>query len=181
MIMGVLCAHPLAAQARVVRPEPPLDAARAGLRDALLVLRDSLGTVDGAAARLQRDVRQASGASLMSRARVMHDACARSVRSVPLTRQNVLAARLSDPRQVKSRSELVGALDRLKGTLSRCETEFAAMSEPGQAETIRGYGGDHAARVQLALRRYEQTLRDFFATMGIRVMPLGANPRSAAG
>jgi hypothetical protein len=171
----------LAAQARVMSPTPPLDSARAGVRDALLVLRDSLNSIDVAAARLQRDYRQASGPSLLSRARVMHRACASSARTVQPTKQIVLAANLSDPKRAKRRAELVSALDRLKETLSRCEKEFAAMSGPGQAETVRGYANDRAVRVQGALRRYEQTLREFFGAMGIRVMPLGANPPPVAG
>jgi hypothetical protein len=181
VISCVLCAPGLAAQARVMRPEPPLDSARAAVRDALLVLRDSLVTIDGAAARLQRDFRQASGASLLSRARVMHHACARSVRTVPPTRQAVVTAALSDPRRAKRRGELVSALDRLREVLIRCETDFAAMSRPGQAETVRGYANDRASRVQGALRKYEQTLRDFFCVMGIRVTPLCASPRPLAG
>jgi hypothetical protein len=164
-----------------MRPEPPLDSARAAVRDALLVLRDSLGSIDGAAARLQRDFRQASGASLLSRARVVRDACGRSVRTVPAARSAVLAANLSERNRIKRRAELVAALDRLNGVLNRCESEFAAMSQPGQAETVRGYGNERAVRVLGALRKYEQSLRDFFAAMGIRVMPRGANPHPAAG
>jgi hypothetical protein len=178
-LICVLGASPLTAQT-VMRPEPQLDSARLALRDALLVLRDSLATIDGAAARLQRDFRQSSAASLLSRARVMHDACARSVRTVPYAREVVVAASLSDPVRKQRRGELVIALDRLKGVLGRCEADFAAMSRPGQAETVRGYANDRAVRVQAALRKYEQSLRDFFGVMRIRVMPLGANDRSAA-
>jgi hypothetical protein len=178
--LAVLGASRLTAQT-IMKPEPPLDSARAAVRDALLILRDSLVTIDGAAARLQRDFRQASGASLLSRARVMRDACGRSFRTVPPTRQAVLGTKLSDPNRIKRRGELVGALDRLRGVLNRCEADFAAMSQPDQAETVRGYANDRAVRVQGALRKYEQSLRDFFGAMGIRVIPLGSNPRPAAG
>jgi hypothetical protein len=165
----------------VMRPEPALDPARTAVRDALLILRDSLNTVDGAAARLQRDFRHASGPSLLSRARVMREACARSVRTVPPTRNAVLEAKLLEPRRVKHRNELVGAMDHLRGALARCELDFAAMSRPGQAETVRGYGNDRAVRVQSAMRKYENALRGFFGSMGIRVAPMGANARPSAG
>jgi hypothetical protein len=181
--LSLIClfgAFPLTAQT-VMKPEPPLDSARVTLRDALLVLRDSLATIDGAAARLQRDFRQSSGASLLSRARVMRDACARSVQTVPHAREVVLAASLSEPARKQRRRELVSELDRLKGALSRCEADFAAMSRPDQAETVRGYGNDRAARVQAALRKYERSLGYFFGVMGIRIIPLGAGPRPAAG
>jgi hypothetical protein len=93
----------------------------------------------------------------------------------------VLDAKLSEARAVKQRHELVAAMDHLGKALNWCELEFAAMSQPGQGETVRGYGNDRAIRVQSALRKYETSLRSFFSVMGIRVMPLGAHPHSAAG
>jgi hypothetical protein len=180
LLGSLVWAGPLSAQT-VMRPDPALDSARAAVRDALLILRDSLNTIDGAAARLQRDFRHASGPSLLSRARVMREACARSVRTVPPTRKAVLEAKLLEPRRVKHRSELVGAMDRLSGALAKCELDFAAMSRPGQAESVRGYGNDRAVRVQSALRRYENAFRGFLGSMGIRVTPMGAKPRPSAG
>jgi hypothetical protein len=181
VLLGILAAQPLAAQT-VVRPSPPLDSAGAALRDALLVLRDSLTTIDGAAARLQRDYRETSAPALLSRARVMRDACARSIRTIPSTRDALLqASSPSDPQRLKRRQELVSALDRLKAVLSHCEAEFAAMSQPGQVERVRGYANDRAVRVQGALRKYDQTLRDFFGVMGIQVRPLGASRDPLAG
>ncbi len=181
LLLGSLVwAGPVSAQS-VVRPDPPPDSARAAVRDAVLILRDSLNTIDGAAARLQRDFRQASGPSLLSRARVMREACARSERTVAPTRRAVLDVRLHEPLRIRHRSELVGAMDHLSGALARCEQDFAAMSRPGQGETVRGYGNDRAIRVQSALRRYENALRGFLGVMGITVTPLGANPRASAG
>jgi hypothetical protein len=175
-----LWAGPLRAQT-VMRPDPPLDPARAALRDALLVLRDSLNLVDAAAARLQRDFRQASGASLLSRARVMHQACDHSRRAVPATRRALLNAQLPDLRRVKHRDDLVKAMDQMRKALDRCEVEFAAMSKPTEAETVRGYGNDRATRVQSAIRKYESSLGSFLGSMGIKIVPLGASSRAAAG
>jgi hypothetical protein len=172
--------QPLAAQT-VVRPAAPLDSARAELRDALVVFRDSLITVDGAAARLQRDFRLASAPSLLSRARTMRDACARSLQTVPTTRATLQAAKLTHPRRLQLRRELVIALDSLKDVLRYCETEFSAMSKPEQAEVVRGYGNDRATRVQAGLRSYERTLRGFLQVMGIRVLPLGVPGSPSAG
>ena len=101
VLLGLLGTAPLHAQV-VVQPEPPLDSTRESLRDAMLVFRDSLITVDAAAARLQRDYREASGASLLSRARVMRDACGRSARTVPPTRSALLEAKLSTEKKLKS-------------------------------------------------------------------------------
>jgi hypothetical protein len=176
----MLGAQPLSAQI-VVQPEAPLDSARASLRDAILVLRDSLVTIDAAAARLQRDYREASGPSLLSRARVMRDACARSVRTIPSARSAVLKTELSDVNRRKHREALVSTLDTLRGVLTRCEKEFAAMSQPDQAETVRGYANDRAVRVLGSLRRYEQKMGNFLRAMGIRVTPLGASAPALAG
>jgi hypothetical protein len=181
VLVAMLAAGTLSAQATVVPPEPPLDPMRAGLRDALLVLRDSLMTVDGAAARLQRDFRETSAASLLSRARVMHDACARSLRTVPPTKQTLTAADLSEPVRVQRRRELLQALDRLSGSLSRCEARFAAMSQPGQGETVRGYAYARSQAVQAAIRKYEENLRGFFTALGIYVSPAGSSPRPTSG
>jgi len=171
---------PVTAQT-VIHPAPPLDSARAAVRDALLELRDSLGTVGSAAARLQRDYQEASGPSLLSRARVMQEACTRSKTTVPPTRDAVLGTKVSEAPRVKQQQELVTALDRLKTALSRCESEFTEMSRPGQSEVVRGYGNDKATRVQQEVQRYERSLHEYLGVMGIPVTPAGAEARPASG
>jgi hypothetical protein len=181
LLLGLsVLSRPLLAQT-VVQPAAPLDSARVVLRDALLVLRDSLVTIDGAAARLQRDYQRASAASLLSRARVMRDACTRSISALPPARQTVLEAQVSDSKAIQKRKDLIGAMDHLNGVLEWCRTEFTAMSQPDQAERVRGYANDRAGRVLGALRQYDQSLRNFLAFMGIKVMPLGAGPPPLAG
>ena len=167
----------LAAQGTVVLPEAPLDSARAALRDDLLMFRDSLSTIDAAAARLQRDFRQASVAVLRSRARVMTDACTRSARSVPGARRAVQASQASNDARRQTRGELLAALDRLNKVLTRCKTEFSAFSQPGKGEEVRGYGNDRAIRIQSALREYERFLSRYLNAMGIRTL---SNPRASA-
>jgi hypothetical protein len=180
LLLFSAAAIPLAAQT-VIRPPPPLDSARVAVRDALVQLSDSLETIDAAAARLQRDYQQASGASLLFRARMMREACSRSAHIVPSTRARVVATKVSEPQRIHHRSNLLSALDRLKNDLGQCESEFAKMSQAGQSETVRGYGNDRAVRVQAALRRYERSLHEFYGVMGIRVVPVGAETRPASG
>lgn len=180
LVLLVLCAPGLAAQT-VVQPEVPLDSARASLRDALLVLRDSLGSIDAAAGRLQRDYRKASGESLTSRARVMAEACARSVRTIPPTRTAVSTADASSDLRAKRRAELLRALGRLHTELQRCQSEFAAMGRPSQGEQVRGYGNNRASRILASVREYERVAGTFLAAMGIKVTPRGARPRPLAG
>ena len=181
IVAGMLFAQSLVAQGTVVRPEPVLDPARATLRDALLQFRDSLSSIDAAASRLQRDYRQASPASLTSRARVMRDACAGSVRSLPAARKAVLAAAASDELRLRRRGEMVGALNHLQKALARCQSDFTTMSRAGEEERVRGYGNDRAMRVRAALRQYERVLGTFFNAMNIKVTPLGAQAGPVAG
>jgi hypothetical protein len=179
-VLGLMAAFPLAGQT-AIGPEPALDSTSAALRDALVALRDSLATIDGAAARMQRDYQAASGPALTAKARLMRDACARSIRTVAPTRKAVVAAELAGDQKVKRRRELVTALDSLRRALGRCETEFAAMSKEGQAEQVRGYGNDRAAKVQGELRRYEHAVGGFLQVMGIRILPLGVSTQTSAG
>jgi len=173
LVWGILGPTTLSAQTVLSNP-PPLDSARLELRDALTGLRDSLLAVNGAAARLQRDTRQASAASLLSRARVMRDACASSARTVEPTRKVLLATPLPEPDHAKARRALVQGLGRLATALTRCESDFAAMSREDQAETVRGYSYDRSGRVQRALQNYEARLRHFLDLVGIQLPAPGA-------
>ena len=182
LLLLLVGATPAVAQRTMVRPVPvPLDSNRAAVRDALVLLRDSLGMIDAAAARLQRDYQEASPTALLVRARLIRDACAHSAGLVPTTRTSVLAAKISQPERIKHREELVAALDQLKKALAGCQSEFDRMSEAGQAETVRGYGNARATRVQASLRQYERTLYEFLGVMGIRVVPPGAENHPASG
>jgi hypothetical protein len=181
ILLSVLSALPLTLSAQaVVMPTAPLDAARTRVRDAMLVLRDSLMTINGATARLQRDFRQTSAAVLTTRAREVSNACARAVRTIGPTKQVVAAARATNPVPVRSRNALVSSLDSLNGQLSRCATEFGGMAEPGRAEEVRGYGIRRSEPVLKALDDYDRTAEAFFATWGIEVRPLGARPSPLA-
>lgn len=178
VLAGMTGISPAGAQT-VFRPPAPLDSARAALRDDLAILRDSLHTVDGAAARLQRDYRTASDASLLSRAGLMKEACARSSRIVPSTRKALLDYRPSDRQKPEGRQEVVTALDSLHAALRRCETQFTAMSRSDQGDSVRGYANDRADRVQTAIRKYEQRLQPFLGSIGIRLLPPGLDSKAA--
>lgn len=181
LLIGILAAPSLLRAQTVVRPDPPLDAERAKLRDALLVVRDSLQTIDAAAARLQRDYREAAAISLVARARTMRAACAGSDQALGPARGTVRAAKVVGALRSRRRLELLEGLDRLQEALTRCQAQFGVMSEPDQGERVRGYGNDRAVRVQAALRRYEGTLGQFLGAMGIKVRPPGAGPPPLSG
>jgi hypothetical protein len=111
----------------------------------------------------------------------MSDACARSGRNVSPARRAVLAADASDKGRLKRQDEMVKALDRLGLELSRCQADFEVMSRPGEGEKVRGYANPRAVQVLTAVRQYERVLASFFVAMGIKVTPLGARARPAAG
>jgi len=59
--------------------------------------------------------------------------------------------------------------------------DFAAMSQPGQAETVRGYAYARSQVVQGGLQRYEESLRAFLTAMAIYISPAAPTPRAASG
>ena len=73
----------------------------------------------------------------------------------------------------------MNALDRVRGVLGRCEVDFAAMSQPGEGETVRGYAYARSQVVQDALQKYQQSLRQFLTAMGSTYRPAGATPRAS--
>lgn len=177
MLLFSLAAAPAALNAQtVVRPAGPLRPAHAQVRDAMLVLRDSLMTVNGAAARLQRDFRETSDAALTSRAREIANACARSVRTVAPTRKAVAAADAADRARLNTRAAVLRALDALATEMTKCSDEFGAMALPGKGEEVRGYGNRRAEPILKALYDYDATATRFFKAWGMDVRPLGARP-----
>ncbi len=179
-VLGLLLsAGSLAAQA-VVMPEKPIDPPRAKVRDALLVFRDSLLTVDAAAARLPRDLRTTSDAAALARARGMRDACERSAKALPLARTAVMESNWTEVNRRKSQAQLQGAMDSLGVALDRCLTEFRAMSS-GPAEEVRGYAVGRANRAHAAVQRYNRALNSYFQALDIKVRPVGGPPSPIAG
>ena len=182
LLLSLMTAAPLALDAQgVVMPSGRLDGARTRVRDAMLVLRDSLMTINGAAASLQRDFRRTSGEVLTARARELSNACARSARTLGPTKQVVAAAEATNPGPVRSRNALVRSLDSLNTELGRCVTEFGAMAAPGKAEEVRGYGIRRSEPILRALGDYDRVAGAFFVSWGIEVRPLGAHADPLAG
>lgn len=165
----------LRAQAVVTKPKP-LDAERAPLREALVVLRDSLTTVDMARGRLRRDFQRASAASLVSRARVMRDACTAAGRTIPRTREVIGANRPSAPARATARTRLLEELGRLSAALGQCEKEFTAYSARDAGEQVRGYGNRDADKVREAIQRYNRVLQRYLAAYDFKIRPMPELP-----
>ena len=169
----------VAAQMGAIVPEAPLDANRAQVRDALLVLRDSLHVIVGANARLQRDFRGTSAAALAGRARSIAEACATAERNVPAARKAVEETRADTRFEREERGALLKSLDGLAGALGSCRADFKAMGDKG-GEQVRGYGNRRAEALRTELRRYDRSVAGFFATYKIDVRPIGAGKNPLA-
>ena len=182
VLTAMLAAGNLSAQATVIRPEAPLDSMRAACE----TLCWYCGLADErrwrgrpAPTRLSPDV---GGFAVVSGA-----GDARRLRSITSHRA-AHESRAARPPTCPSRSESSAGgscCRRWTGCTARsarCQTNFAAMSQPGQGETVRGYAYVRSEAVQAAIRKYEENLREFFtALMGINVSPAGATPRPTSG
>lgn len=165
-----LAATPLAAQGSgLITPDAPLSPARAKLRDALVAFRDSLGAIDAAAARLQRDYQQASAAALESRAHVVELSCAAAGRTLSAARNAVKASDAARASQISSRDALLKQLDKLSPPLGRCQTEFAALSARGKGDEVRDYANRRIEPTIQAIRAYEPVVQRFVAAMGFSI------------
>jgi hypothetical protein len=179
LAVALVWAPALLAQGSIVAPER-LDPERAIVRSRVLLLRDSLITVDGAAASMQRDFRQASTSALESRARVMRDACSRSLRTLPATREAIAKFNV-EPRIKYLQRDALGAIERLQASLALCETEFGAMAVRGKGEEVRDYGNRRAETVLASLRHYDGALQNLLTALQINIRPLGAGKSALAG
>lgn len=168
------------AQIGAIMPAAPLEPNRAQVRDALLVLRDSLHAIGGAYARLQRDFRATSASALTAQARTIAEACARAERNVPDARKAVEDTRADTRFEREQRVALLKSLDELAGALGSCRTDFIAMGARG-GEQVRGYGNRRAASLRAELRRYDRAVNGFFSTYKIEVRPIGAGKNPLAG
>lgn len=180
--MLALCsAASLEAQATMVLPDKPLPTEHARVQDAAYVLRDTLFAVTGAAARMNRDFRETSDASLLSRAREMSLACAAAERNIATPRAAVGDTPASTRLREREKQRLLGAYDELTAATRSCVSQFQTLAEPGKGEEIRGYGNRHASTVVREIRRYESALDGYFRAMNIPNRPRGARPNPLAG
>lgn len=171
----------LQAQAAIVLPDKPLPAELARIQDAAYVLRDTLFAVTGAAARLNRDFQQTSGASLISRAREIKLACAAVTRNIDAPRTAITGAPAGDRLQERERKRLLGAFDDLAAAAAACAARFEVLASAGNGEEVRGYGNHDAQAMVSEIRKYESALDGYFRSMRIPNRPRGAQANPLAG
>lgn len=151
------------------------------MRNSYVSVRDTLRVVSGKSAILLRDIRSATDAVLLSRARGLDAACAASLRHLDRSRGQMLetatARRVPAPR----RTALDRAFIELRATLTTCTAEYKGMSHIEKAEEMRARGVNIAAKNQIAIRNFENAAEPYLLSLGIRVRPHGAGANPYAG
>lgn len=179
-MLGLVLSRPLNAQG-FIKPDAPLDSASARARSSFLTMRDSLHTVSSAAARLQRDLRTATDAVLLSRVRAVRDGCTNSLRGVPASREGMLKSGPAGNAPLPRRTALERSFLELRSTLSTCSDAFGEMSARGKESQIRDHSMSLAIKTQTAIRDFESAADAFLRTLGIKVRPYGAGASPYAG
>jgi hypothetical protein len=151
------------------------------MRDSYVSVRDTLRAVSGKSAILQRDVRSATDAVLLSRARGLEVACSASLRHVDRSRSRMLDSELARRAPAPRRTTLDRAFIELRATLSTCAAEYKGMSRWDRAEEMRARGVNLALKNQLAIRNFENAAEPYLLSIGIRVRPYGAGSNPYAG
>ena len=151
------------------------------MRDSYVSVRDTLRLVSGKSAILMRDVRSATDAVLLSRARGLDAACTASLRHLDRSRTKLLESEMTRRAPAPRRTTLDRAIIELRAALTTCSAEFKGMSSPGKGEEMRARGVNIAAKSQLAIRNFENAAEPYLLSLGIRVRPHGAGANPYAG
>jgi hypothetical protein len=157
-----------------IKPDPKLDSASASMRDGYLEFRDTLRTIDAASFRLNRDIRTASGALLLSRTRAVRSACANALRWVDPARQNLLGSPNAGRVPQRARDDVTKTQAELRLALSHCVAEFDEYSDLARANAVRDVGTRSASDAVLVAKKFERAAEAFLSTLGITVRPYGA-------
>jgi hypothetical protein len=150
--------------------------------DSYVSVRDTLRAVTGKSAILQRDLRTASDAVLLSRARSLDAACSASLRHLDRSQSNTTDNERGRRAPAPRRATLDRSFIELRAALSTCAAEYRGMSQadrPGQQMRERGVG--IAIKTQLAIRNFEQAAESYLLSVGIRVRPYGSGNNPYAG
>jgi hypothetical protein len=152
-------------------PERPLSPAEQELRDAVVVLRDTLYNVDATAARLERGL-QGSPAVLRATGRTLNAECARGARATGVMR--AYAAGLSTDNAKWGEVALTDfrkALTTLEAAMTSCDMASAKAIEntPVDAAALKAA----QTKTVLAIRDYERSVKGLLRTLNIPLDPRG--------
>jgi hypothetical protein len=174
VVVGLLVvAAPLHAQ--MVVTNDTLDAERRDVRDALVVLRDSLRTVEAAAAQFERGHASASPELLYSRGKTIKNACNRSLRNIEPTRKVVKSDDWDNDYRTQRQNELLEAMDTLEKSLNACVAVWDRLTAPEGIEEIRASSPGKAQSITQDIHDYTTPVTSYFKALGVYVRPIGAS------
>jgi hypothetical protein len=128
-----------------------------------------------------RDVRSASDAVLLSRARGLETACSASLRHLDRSRAGILESERGRRAPAPRRTGFERAYLDVRATLATCAAEYKGMSRMDQAGQMREQGVSIALKNQLGIRAFEGAAESYLMSLGIRVRPYGAGANPYAG
>lgn len=164
-----------------IKPEV-LEPAAIVMRDSYSSVRDTLRAVSGKSAILQRDVRSATDAVLLSRARGLESGCSASLRHLDRSRDLILGSSgLGSRAPAPRRTVLDRSLIELRSALTTCATEYKGMSSWARVGEMRARGVNIASRNQIAIRNFEAAAEPYLLSVGIKMRPYGSGANSYAG
>jgi hypothetical protein len=176
--LGLLViAAPLHAQQMVITNDT-LDAERRDVRDVLVVLRDSLRTVEAAAAQFERGHASASLELLYSQGQRIKNACIRSLRNIGPAREVVKADDWDDAYRTLQQSELLEAMDTLEESLNDCDEVWDSLATLENEEELRSSGPGAAESITKDIHDYASAVSGYFKALGVYVSPIGASRTS---
>lgn len=160
-------------QAQMVVTRDTLDANLRDLRDTLVILDDSLHTVQAALAQLQLGHAGASKELLFSRGKSIKNACSSALRNVAPARNVVKEDDWDTDHRTRQQTQLLGAMDDLEQSLSSCESVWGRLATIENAEEIRTAGPHEATSISDHIERYSRVVAGYYKVLGIYVPPAG--------
>lgn len=156
---------------QVYKPEQ-LTPVQLQARNAVSVLRDSVAAAGGALAALGADAQKTSPQVLESRASTIVTRCASAERQRTASMQQLTAAALTEPNELKARKDMLGEMGKLKKPLDDCTRTYTPLAKPGKGQEVRDYGPSRAKPILKGFQQFDQSLKPFAAAMHIQFRPL---------
>lgn len=147
-------------------PEKPLSPVQHELKLAVIVLRDTLRSVEATATRLERAHAAGTTSVVASTGRVLASDCARAARSTGVIQVHVKGHSTSDPRGDLALARYRLSLDSLQRVMTTCSTELAGT--PTHSVLVRG-----GLKARAAVDQYEVALDAMLRTLSIPLDPKG--------
>lgn len=151
-------------------PEQPLPPAKEELRNAVIVLRDSLRAVLATSERVERAQSGRSNAVLRSAGRTLMADCGRASRGAATLQDKIKAFTTSEPRGDEVLQRFRRSIMTLHQAMVTCSTDVAAAVTPTiDGAKLTAVGG----RNRSAMVAYERSVQEVMKTLSIRFDPKG--------